>query len=158
MEGFVSSNQLRSKTLQFRKSFIPNFRRQGFNRIADHRHPPLSLQQSLDCQTDAVFRHHSKHYKFRSVPQTFNQLVRMATLKDIQRLFLQDDLLILEKIFGQAGVGVVFHANEILRQRLRNKLRARRALQAVRRKLLELRIIRRMKASMRNKKNFAAPR
>src|SRR6266849_8074657 len=82
----------------------------------------------------------------------------MATLKDIQRLFLQDDLLILEKSFGQAGDGVVFHANEILRQRFRNKLRARRALQAVRRKLLELRIIRRMKASMRNKKNFAAPR
>ena len=82
----------------------------------------------------------------------------MATLKNIQRLLLQDDLLILEKIFGQAGVGVVFHANKILRQRFRNKLRSSRPFHAVRRKLLEFRIIRRMKASMRNQENFAAPR
>ena len=82
----------------------------------------------------------------------------MATLKDIQRLLLQNDLLMLGKIFGQLGVGVVFHASDIVRQCLRNKVRSGRAFQTVRRKLLELRIIRRMKASMRNQENFVAPR
>ena len=56
----------------------------------------------------------------------------MASLKNIQRLLLQDDLLVLEKIVWQLGVDIVFHPNEILRQRFRNKLRSSRAFQAVR--------------------------
>ena len=82
----------------------------------------------------------------------------MATLKNIQRLLLQDDLLILGKVFGQLGVGIVFNPNKIICQCFRNKVRPRRPFQAVRRKLLELRIIRRMEASMRNQENFTAPR
>src|ERR1700680_3748207 len=46
----------------------------------------------------------------------------------------------------------------MFRERYRNKLRSSRPFQAVWRKLLELRIIRCMEASMRNQENFAAPR
>ena len=82
----------------------------------------------------------------------------MAALKHIQRLLLEDDLLILRKIFRQPGLVIVFYPNEIIRQSSRHKLRARRAFQAVRWKLLELGIIRRMKAAMRNQENFALTR
>src|SRR5450759_4392053 len=82
----------------------------------------------------------------------------MASLKNIERLLLQDNLPILEKIFRQLRVGVVFHPNEIVRQRFRNQLRPSRSLQAMWRELLELRVVGRMKVSMRQQKHFAAPR
>ena len=61
-EDFVRSDQRCSQTQQLSQRFVADFRRQGFNRIADHRHSPLALQQPLNRATDAVFRHHSKHH------------------------------------------------------------------------------------------------
>src|SRR5450759_5713429 len=52
VKDFVGCNQLRSQTLQFGQRSVPNFRGQGFNRVTDHRHAPLPLQQTLDRATD----------------------------------------------------------------------------------------------------------
>ena len=124
MEDFVGSNQRCSQTLQFRKRFVPNFGRQGFNRIADHRHAPLALQQPLNRATDAVFRHDSKHHEFRSVAQAFHQLIRMVSLKNIQRLLLQDDLLILGEILGQLQLRVILNSDVVVGQGFWQKLRS----------------------------------
>src|ERR1035437_357385 len=82
----------------------------------------------------------------------------MVRLKNVERLLLQDNLPILEKIFRQLCIDIVFYPNKIVRQRFRNQFGPSRSLQAVWRKVLKLRVVGRMKVSMRHQKHFAAPR
>src|ERR1035437_6580011 len=67
VEDFVSCDDRRSQALEFGQRSVPNFRGQGCDRVTDDRHAPPSLQHALNRATDAVFCHHSKLTKFRSV-------------------------------------------------------------------------------------------
>ncbi len=157
-EDCIGRNQPCSKAGEFVKGLVANVGSESFNRIANQGDAPLALEQAFDGVADTIFRYHSKDDKFRMVSQTLHQIVGMATLKDVERLFLKDDLLIAEKVFRQLRVGIVFQTNEILSQRLGDKLGAWRAFHAVRRKLVEFGVIGRVKAAMGDQKHIAAAR
>ena len=77
----------------------------------------------------------------------------MPALEDVERLFFEMNLLILFKITRQRCRGLVRDCYNFLRQRLGNIGGARGAFDAVRRKCLELGIVFRVVATMRNQKD-----
>ena len=71
---------------------------ESLDRIPNHRNAPAALEQTLGRETNAVFRHHAKHDKFDIRTQSLNQFVCVTAFEDVERLLLQQNLLVARKI------------------------------------------------------------
>jgi len=56
----------------------------------------VALQQSLDCAGYAVFRYYSEDDKFWAISQSLDQFIRVESLKNVEGLLFQDNLLVRE--------------------------------------------------------------
>ena len=80
---------------------------------------------------------------------------RVPAFEDIERLFFEVYLLMLRKILRQRVRGLIRNRQNSLRQCFLHKLGARRSLDAVRRKRIELGIALNVVAAMGDKKDMA---
>jgi len=115
----------------------------------------VSIEQSLGRETDAVFRNHAENHELHRRPKSLYKLFGVPALEDVERLFLEKNLIELQKIVWQRGQRLVRDGDDFLRQSFGNNRGARRAFDAVRRKRLELRIVLRVVAAMRDQKHAA---
>lgn len=157
-QRFFRGHEPNSQPLKLSHTLFSSLGRQSLNSIPHHGHAPLTFQQTLDRKADTIFSDHSKNNKFRLIPQSLYEFIRVQRLKDVQRLFLQSNLLPRKRIVRQFGIRRIFNAYDLTRQRFGQQLRARRASYAMWRKLRELRIIRSMEITGRNQQHFIAAR
>ena len=87
-----------SEGLKFRNGPFPIFGIQGFDRVPNDGDSAAALEQTLGCEPDAEFRDHAKHDEFDIGTKALHQFVGVAALEDVERLLLQQDLLVARKV------------------------------------------------------------
>ena len=80
--------------LKFFQALLSCFCGQRLDRILHYGYSSLALQKAFDCVGHAEFRYYSEDYEFWIGTQTLHQFIRVQRLKDVERLFFQDDLLV----------------------------------------------------------------
>src|ERR1700693_6254142 len=89
--------------------------------------------------------------------QLFNHLVRVLTLKDVERLLLENNLMMFRKIWRHLSRGFVGNGDHSLGERFGNKVGAWCSLDAMRGKGRELGIVFGVITTMRDQKNMPSP-
>ena len=121
-------------------------------------HTPSPCPQTLDGEAHAILRHHPKDNKLGVPSKSLHETIRVPTLKDIQRLLFQQDLLVAGEVLRKPRARIIRHPHNFFRQRLGDKLRPGGSFYAMRWKDLEFGIVRRMKTPMGNQEYAPLPR
>jgi len=154
-ECLLCSDEFCSLTLKFGDGPLSIFRFQSFDGVLNHGDSPATFKQTFGRETNAIFGDHAKDYEFRVRTQARYKLPGVPTLKDVERLFFQENLLVLRKIVWQRCRGLVRYREDLVGQRLRNKLGTAGSFDAMRWKRLEFGIVLGVVATMGNQKDAA---
>lgn len=153
-ESLFCSYEFCSEVLKLSDGSLSIFGFQSFDRILNNRNSPSALKQTLRRESNTVLRNDPKHDKLGFTIQVLEQLLCVPALKDVEGLLFQEDLLVLRKILRQR-CRFVRHPEHALGQRFWNQLGSGCPFDAMRRKGLELGIVLRVIATMRDEKDAA---
>src|SRR5579862_1097110 len=127
---------------------------QVLDRIPYHGDAPSALEQAFGCEAHTIFRDHAKYHELDLGSEAPDQFVGVSGLENVERLFLQKNLLVAREILRQGGRWFVGNRDHPVGQSLRNQPGAGRALHTMRRKGGELRIVWNVKTAVRDQKNL----
>jgi hypothetical protein len=154
-QRLICGDEFCAERLHFALGSLIVFCLQGFDRVADYRDAAAALEQSFGGEAYAVFGDDAEDYEFNISGEAFYQFVRVQALKNVEGLFLEQDLPIVREILRQRCGGFVGNANNFFCQRVGNESGAGSSLHTVGRENPELGIVRRMIAAVGDEKNFA---
>ena len=80
-------------------------------------YPSSTFQQSLHGKAHTIFCHYTENHKLGLDSQTLNERIRVPALKNVQSLFFQKYLLIVEQIFGQLRVRLIRNPHDFIREK-----------------------------------------
>jgi len=151
-QRLISGDDLRAQRREFADSAIAMLGGKGLNRIFHDENLAFSFKQALGGKVNTELGDHAEDYEI-SVPwQALDQVMSVQAFKDIQGLLFKQHLVKVVKVVGEAGVVRVGYSCYTRGERFRNKLSPGCSAYTMRRKSLELGIIRRVKATMRYQK------
>jgi hypothetical protein len=93
-ESLARCREPRAETFEFGDCFLAVFRFQSFNRVLYYGYAPAAFEQSLYGKAHAIFRHDAEDYKLGLSSESVDEPVGVPAFENIQRLFFQQDLLI----------------------------------------------------------------
>src|ERR1700730_2494106 len=149
-ERFRGCDQPCAQHLQFLEGAAAFFRLECFNRIYYDRNLASAFEQTLRGAAHTKLRHNPKHYIVRIVAEPFDKSARMRIIEDIQSLFLEYNLRVVQDVVRESERWVIRNRQILLRQAFGNYIRARGSFNAVRRERLEFRIVDRVSVTARN--------
>ena len=153
VQSLVGGDEVGTEARKLRDHLLAVFLLQGFNRISSHRNSALTLQQSFCGEGHTIFRNHPEDDEVCGSWKELEQGIDMPGLENIEGLLFEKDLLILKQVGRQSRRGLVGKPTNFVGEGLGNVFGSFASFHAMRRKSLELWIIRSMKASVRDEKD-----
>src|SRR5215469_11874257 len=141
IESFTGLHKFCAERFKLGERFAALFRVQGLDRVFNDRDRTAALEQAFSGEADAVLGDYTEDKDLRVTRQLVDEFVHMLGFEDVERLLLEQDLLMVEDIVREFRGSVIWDASNFMGQRLVDILAAGRSFNAMRWEGCELGIV-----------------